>query len=281
MLMRRRHPAPSRGLLAAAALLPLALLTACESQPSVPANDSGGANVAHITQPAPSPVLPAPLRALDRAQLLEAVRLAADAAAAGSAPPERNRELPGRGFELRLPFGCPAGPEGAEHWANATLDIQRRTLRLSVRPPLSKADTWLAELVTDQVFDAAEGFWIERPWTGSEACPPPLPSAPQAPEEAARPTVAVTQFFAPDAPRTLQRGGRPYTITRKLNVGETTEGGFRVVLAGRIAAFADGNPVRCRVESNAFRPICVVAVEFTRVAVERTSDGFMLATWPR
>lgn len=274
-----RHPsARRRRLRAAASLLAAASLAACEPR-DVAGNDVEE-NAANAAEPAPAPVLPEPARPLGRAQLLDLVRRAADAAAAGDPLPEADKQLAGRSFEIRLPFGCPGEAERPDRWVTADFDAKRGTLRLSAKPPLSQADSWLAEVAEDQPFDTAEGFWIERPWTTSEMCPPVLPATSE-PSEAASPTVAIVEVFAPDAPRMLQRGGRPYGITRKLDSAEQAEGGFRLALGGHIAAFRDGYPVHCRVESNLRPPICVVAAEFARIAFERVKGGTVLAEWPR
>lgn len=275
-LERPRHAVP---------LLPAMLLCACGGQEAAQAPSAATtANAANAAEPAPPPILPAPVAPLDRAELLVAVRLAMDAAASGAPPPAGNKALVNRSFEIRLPFGC-EGSSSIGTWAEVDHDVRRGVLRLAARPPLSGDDALLRAVAAGQRFDRAEGYWIERPWTNSEVCPPGATAA-DAREDTVRgtprPTLAIAQFFAPDEPRTRQRGGRPYTVTRKLDADAIADrGGYRLVLAGRIAAFADGQPVRCRVDDAALPPVCAINARFTRVAFERALDGAPLAEWPR
>lgn len=269
--------------LRAASLLLVALLSACEAQKPVKAPEASNAlvtaNEADAVDPIPPPILPPPVAPLGRAELLAAVRRAADAAASGGTLPEANKELVGRSFEIRLPFGC-AGNGSIGAWAEAGHDAQRGVLRISARPPLSGDHPLLREVATGQPFDRAEGYWVERPWTNSEACPPGSGGT-GAGQAAVRPTLAIAQFFAPDAPRTLQRGGRPYTATQKFDAHQGTQDGYHLALAGRTAAFPDGQPIRCHVDDAAVPPACVINANFTRIAFERASDRTVLAEWPR
>lgn len=236
-------------------------------------------NEANTADPIPPPILPTPVAPLGRAELLAAVRLAADAAASGATLPEANGELVGRSFEIRLPFGC--GESGSiGTWAEAGHDARRGVLRITARPPLTGDHPLLREVAAGQPFDRAEGYWVERPWTNSDACPPGTAGTGdgQAP---ARPTLAIAQFFAPDAPRTLQRGGRPYTATLKFDTNEGTQDAYHLVLAGRMAAFPDGQPIRCHVYDAALPPVCVINANFTRIVFERASDRTVLAQWLR
>lgn len=272
-----------RNLPRAASLLIVALLVACEAQepakPPAASNALVSANKTAPADPIPPRVLPAPVAPLDRAELLAAVRLATDAAASGATPPDANSELLGRSFEIRLPFGCAAnGSIGA--WAEARHDAQRGVLRITARPPLSGDHPLLRQVAAGEPFDRAEGYWIERPWTNTEACPFQA-AGPGAGQAAARPTLAIVQFFEPAAPRTLQRGGRPYTATRKFDANQDIEDGYRLVLAGRITAFRDEQPIRCIVDDVALPPICVINANFTRIAFEREPDRAVVAEWPR
>jgi len=299
------------------ALLAATLGLAACGQPG-PAPDEQ-ANAVEPNAAATETLLPPPLPValpLDRAQLLAAVRAAADAAAAGDPPPEDNAELVGRSFQISLPFGCDgpsAGP--VQGWAGWTFDAERHVVRLVATAPIDADLPWLRELADERSFDAVEGFWIERPWTNSDRCPPRIApaSAPgaadagaekgtgagggtkaaaKAPEAAARssstgtgaarPTVGIAEFFAPDAPRTRQRGGRPYTHTlRAEEAARDRTGGYRLMLTGRITGFADRQPIRCRLEAAELPPVCLVSATFTRVAFEDPATGTLLATWER
>lgn len=135
---------------------------------------------------------------------------------------------------------------------------------------------WARTLVPGESVEALEGFWIRRPWLLSEGCPaqPSPPGALISPE-----TLAVAQVFEEGGSRVTRRGGRPYTVTRKLAEGETPPaGGFRLVLQGRLSAL-EGGPVRCLSDHPDRRPTCLVVAEFDRVAMENAA-GEVLGEWP-
>lgn len=232
----------------------------------------------------PKPVPPAPLPPLDRWQMLTAAAIAADAVAGGQALPDDDKALVGRSFTLRLPFGC-AGPtppaksdgEAAEPWASWRYDARSSALRLRAQPERWGDADWIAALAPDMAIDAVEGFWIERPWTRSERCP--AAAAGPEPAAAAR-TVAIAQFFAPDAPRTLRRGSRPYSVTVRTNepVADAPRQ-YDLVISGRVSGFADGQPVHCRDNGGSVPPTCVIAVEYARIAFEDPKSGETLADW--
>lgn len=236
--------------------------------------------------------LPLPPPALDRGALIAAAAAAADAYAAGAPAPMANAALVGRAFLLRLPFGC-AGSDTVATW---TYNASRKTVKFAAQPALWSEMPWVRALAGDTVFEAAEGFWIPRPWTRAEACPPSsneaggdsttttqaplteqaLPSEPTAERE----TLGLAQFFAPGAPRTRQRGMRPYEFTRKYDAAASPAAhSYQFVLGGRLAAFADGQPVHCWSENAQLRPRCLIAVELGRVAFEDPASGEVLAEW--
>jgi len=232
-------------------------------------------------QPAPkapaAPVLPAAPPVLGRAELLRIVADAADAAAAGRDYPAAARGLEGRRFALRLPFGCQGPAPEAEPRLGYSLDAKRGTLRLTAHPQVWTDAGWARALVGGAEVESIEGFWLARPWTSSEACPP-LPAvaaaAPAAPQ-----TVGLAQAFAEGGSRLLRRGDRPYEATVKLEDGQPAgAGGFRLALEGRIAAGADGRAVGCLSGHPDQRPVCLVRVELERVAFEDPA-GATLAEW--
>lgn len=242
-----------------------------------PANESVPAPVKAIAEPVLPIPLPVPLPVLTRRDLIVAAAAATDAVAAGAAVAPNNAALLGRRFEVRLPFGC-NGPAPADEtqWAGWTINAGSGALKLSARSELSAEDPWLRAIAGGAEFEAAEGFWMRRPWTAAETCPAQPDSAPEPGETQ---TLALVQLFAAEAPRTRQRGGRPYTSTIKLS-DEGTEGPrtFRLLLEGRVTGFADRQPVHCSQSSASARPRCAIAVEFTRLAFE-DADARIMAEW--
>ena len=131
-------------------------------------------------------------------------------------------------------------------------------------------------------WEAVEGFWIPRPWLGSESCPnvrsDPLQTA-QA--DAAPQTVGLAAIFEAGGSRIGQRNGRAYTFTVRPEGGAALKPpaqGYRLVLEGRIASYPDGRAIRCRATGPDQRPVCVVAAKLDRVAFE-TSESKMLSEW--
>lgn len=224
------------------------------------------------------PPLPVELAPLDRAQILAAVGRAADAAFRQAPPSPDDTQLVGRNFELRLPFGCD-GPDSG-NWGRWTFDSKRQTLKVSASSQEWKGTALGNALLPEEGFDALEGFWLERPWTISEDCPKPVPQQAGAPEGSkAKQTVGIAQLLASDAPRNLRRAGRPYSISQKLEAEPAAGQSYRIVLKGRIGAFPNGDPVRCQVTGNATPPVCLIAAEFSSVALEDGSTGESLADW--
>lgn len=213
---------------------------------------------------------------LGRADLIEGARAAAESLSAG-APYPQAAALGGRQFRVRLPFGC-FGPSEADAGLGYTLDEKARTLRLTARPVMWTDGPWSEALATPDAEppEAVEGFWLRRPWMTNEVCPAPTTVAevpPPSPE-----TLGLAQVFDADGSRLLRRGARPYEITRPLPAdAPQPSGGFRLVLEGRVAQGA-GRPVRCRSEGPERRPVCLVLVEFARVAFE-TPSGEVLEAW--
>jgi hypothetical protein len=247
------------------------------------------------------PALPPPLA---RSEILARVASAASAAAAGLAAPAGREPIINRPFRLRIPFGCdgPASSTAGQQ-AYAEFDAARRTLKLVARPAVWTDLPMIRQLLPAGDVEAVEGFWIPRPWTDSETCPPrrepaaSAPTTPADPVQAATPaapapapvslaapspeTVGLARLFAPGASRVIRRDGRPYGFVRKVPEGETPTSakGYRLVIEGRVTGYPDGRAVRCRSESPDRRPVCLVAVEFDRVAVEDGETGAMLAEW--
>lgn len=268
------------------ALAPLLLVSGCQDGPRTEPEPSGTSG-SHDAQPAGSSGAIAELAPLRRAELLAAVNAAASEVAAGNTLPKSNLGLSNRTFDLRLPIGCSDGLTGT--WGEWRFDPASRVLRVNVRRQNWTDDPAFRDLAPQGSFDAIEGFWIERPWTTSEKCPPavgaPLAgeSAPAKDPKAETPsqqTLALAQYFSPEAPRTLRRGSRPYAHTSKLP--ESAQGrtlDLRIKLVGRITGFSDGQPIHCRVAATMQRPVCAVAVQFSEVVLEDAETGERLAEW--
>jgi len=265
-------------------------LTALLSSCSPPAEQAAPAPPPAPTPPTARPI-PLPPPPLGRAELLQAITVAAGDFAAAATYPDAAAALAGRRFELRLPFGC-AGPGLEAASVRYTYDAQRETLKLTAAPQVWTETSWVRDLVGGERTEAIEGFWISRPWMLAETCPPiPAPPATDSedaegapPSEQAAPppspeTVGLAQVFETGGSRLLRRGGRPYEVTRKAPASDALRSGaYRLVVGGRVLAGGDGQPIRCRSEHPDRRPTCLVRVEFERIAFEN-ARGDVLAEW--
>lgn len=223
----------------------------------------------------------APLTALGRGDLIAAFARASDATAAGQPLPDANRHLVGRTFNLKLPFGC-NGEAGKELpvWAGWTFDKKGRALKVFAVPERWTNADWVKSIAGKLPHEAVEGFWIERPWTSSEDCPAGIAPSTDLAASDERQTMGIGQFFAPDSPRTFQRGSRPYSHTIRVRDPAEIEGrAFRLALSGRVTGFPDGQPIRCVQDSPDRRPVCLIAVELARVSFEDPRDEIVLAEW--
>jgi hypothetical protein len=189
----------------------------------------------------------------------------------------------GRRFELRLPFGCagPAGEDSAEpmRWR---YDPKSKALRIHVDPIDWTARDWSPPEVADGV-EGIEGFWVERPWTSSEACPSGEDGAAAAvadPAAVAGRTLALGQVSLAEGDRGGRRGGKPFeAVVRVEESALRTAQGFRLRISGRIARTGAFGPVRCRLPGPGQRPVCLVTVVMDEVAVENPEGNETLATW--
>jgi len=239
-----------------------------------------------VTSPAPLPtVRPTPAQpprpsALGRLDLIEAARKASGAYAAELAAPAENVALAGRRFILRLPFGCAGAAQRAEELGPAGwhYDPETQTLRAQVTPEVWTESPW-ATAASGQPFEAAEGFWIARPWSPSDACParPALSSAAHvAPPE----TVGVARFFEPGSSRAWRRNGEAYRFSKKV-APEQAPGaeGLRLLIEGRLSVDPARQPVGCWAPSSEVRPSCVFNARFDRVAITSASGDVVFAEW--
>ncbi len=251
---------------------------------------AGALLLAKREEPAPvaSPALPRehpPVRPsvgqppppLGRAELIAAINQAASHSAGGE-PPDRTL-LAGRRFALNLPFGC-AGPVPnlAEVRSGWTYDDETQTLRVKVSPEQWALEAFPQALTQGMAIEAAEGFWIERPWTSCEACPAVAVKGVAA--EPARQTLAIVEIFLPDARRAARRGGRPYEAVQTIPLSAIAlDDGLRLRVEGRLVARGDAPPTGCWSESPQLRPVCIVRVQFERVAITDASGARILADW--
>ncbi|KAA9013125.1 hypothetical protein [Sphingobium limneticum] len=232
----------------------------------------------------PTPSLPDPRDLVKtRADLIALASQASDALASGQPLPEGVADLAGQRFELRLPFGCrgpsEAGSDSPMRWR---YDADAKALRVHVSPVVWSSDGLRASEDGSASDVVAEGFWIPRPWTASEACPPSQDSvAPTGADAVTLPgqALAVAQFSGGAGQRL--RDGKPYETVVRAAADEVPDGqGLRLRLRGRIGETADGTPVSCRQPAGPEqRPICIIAVTLNDVAIDNPRTGKSLATW--
>jgi hypothetical protein len=244
-----------------------------------------------VEAPVPEPDIATPTT-LDRAAFLGAVSRAGSAYATGIAPTGAD-PLVGRTFAIRLPFGCgrpaPAVAAGSEDsnvdagLPGVTWGPENRTLTLSLTPGDWSDTALITSSGAGDRWEAVEGFWVTRPWLGSESCPriarDPLMGGGA---QAAPQTVGLASVHETDSSRLGRRDGQAYRFTLR---GEDDRPpvpspmGYRVMLEGRFASFPDGRAIRCRAASIDQRPVCIAAVQLDRVAFEDGSSGTVLSEW--
>jgi hypothetical protein len=246
-----------------------------------------------VDTPAPAPEITGPAT-LDRAAFLGAISRAGSAYAADAAAPGPDG-LVGRTFAIRVPFGCgrprpavpidalPALDEADAGLPTLTWGTDNAVLNLSLTPD-DWADTALiAGSGAADRWEAVEGFWVTRPWLGSETCPQisrdPLQGGSNQPSAQ---TVGLASVHATNGSRLTRRDGQAYRFTLRGDDDRApvpSPMGYRVVLEGRFASFPDGRAIRCRAASIDQRPICIAAVHLDRVAFEDGSSGAVLSEW--
>lgn len=235
-------------------------------------------------QPTPAPKSTAPASTiaqppppLKRADLIRAAELAASRYAAGEPP--QNTVLAGRRFVATLPFGC-AGPVAdlkatTSGW---TLDEETGTLRAKVVPETFTEAPHLEPIAGGAAFEAAEGFWIDRPWSLTEACPPGSAGPSSAPPD--RQTLALVEFFGPGTQRARRREGRAYEAVKPIQADQAgLSQGLRLRVEGRLAPIGDAPPIGCWSETPQQRPTCVISARFERIAITDASGTRIFAEW--
>lgn len=288
--------------LALAAALPL--LTWCQRppEPAAPADPA----------PPPTVVLDS---TLNRAALLAALTEAGTALADGQT---RDAALTGRTVSVRLPFGC-GGEAAVAGEAGGLPRLVRNadgSLTLTVTPEDLGASALVPATREGAVdkWEAVEGFWIARPWSGLDACPASTAVAAPAPELAPSPaqtaiktpaegktteakvvddvaappivqperSAGLAAVFETGGSRLGRRQGQAYVhvIRGEKGVAPTpAPGGYALRLEGRLTAFADGKAVHCVQQDAESRPVCIAALRLDRLAFEDGATGALLSEW--
>jgi hypothetical protein len=218
-------------------------------------------------------------------------------------------ELAGRRFTLRLPFGC-TGPTAADSQAPMrwSYESEGQTLRVSVAPNVWTDAEPVREAARGLDYEAAEGFWIERPWLRTGECPVvPQPSllasassdtvgdnqvvaatglateqvgAPASQLAEARRTLALVELFKPGSRRAARRNGKPYTVVAKLSPSDIDLTlGLRVIVTGRLVPFGSGAAIACRGSDVNERPLCLISAEIDGVTITDASGERILGEW--
>lgn len=238
---------------------------------------------------APKPLVVAAPPPLNRQDLIAAAAAAAAAYADGLPPP--NDALVGRTFSIRSGFGC-VGPEDqpireiADGRARWWWGPSHTTIRLGLKPADWKDSGLVPNATTEgqPALEAAEGFWIGRPWSANDSCPERV-AGPQPPPSLTAPspdTLGLVALFQADDSRATRRKGRGYSFAQRSEddapLAAPTRG-YRVLFEGRVSAFPDGRAISCRSPSIHQRPICVMAVQLDRVAFEDGQTGAIITEW--
>lgn len=231
--------------------------------------------------PPPPPRARLNIPPLDRFDLVALANNAADAETAGQTPVSGRDPILGRAFSVRLVFGCPglaAGSSLAPGVAN--YDPLQGLLRLTARPVDLTGLPLIQDGQAPGAIESVEAFWIPRPWLRSGGCPAPRTyPAPATATPVAAQTIALARIFGPGDARTDRHLERPYEVVRRQDAGAPSPmGPFYLRLEGTITGFPDRRAIRCRAESPDHRPICLVGVTFSRVAMEGPGET-VLGEW--
>lgn len=287
---------------AVAALAGLGMAAGCSQDDPVDRNRSDTAQAAtngSLQVPQPTPLL-------DRAGLLDAIRAAAGAFAAGVDDRKVQGDLDGRRFAVRLAFACD-GPVDEASTAPLRMTVRAggRSMEIRAMPDLDVAGAAPDEGRNDNpgAIQSAEGFWFSYPWLLAEQCPAPRavasrevegresasrsPATTPGPDDRGAKTASmdsersagIAQYFTSEDSRLLNRSGRGYSKVVPLAEGEAPPRGLFLLLEGRLRTWPDGLVIRCRVARKATQPSCVAAATIDRVAVERIDDRSILAEW--
>ena len=260
-------------------------LSQCDRKEPAPVEPAVPVPEAPATDAAPS--LPAGTPPLTRTDLLAASARAASAYAAGGALTGSD-PLVGRSFAVRMAFGCggpltvPPTPAAIDGLPRATWGQDHKSIQLSLTPGDWLDSALIAGAGAEAAWETVEGFWVPRPWLAVDGCPAVRRDPLQAGSTAPSPqTVGLAAVFATGSSRLAQRNVRAYRYTVRAEGDQplvAPEGGYRLVLEGRVVAFPGGRAIRCRAPGPDQRPVCIAAVQLDRVAFER-ADGEALGEW--
>lgn len=238
-------------------------------------------NAVNLSEPGPARqiTLPQPRHVFDRERLLLAVAHARSLIAAGEDDRAAQQELDGQRFELRIRFGCGAPPT-EERASNPSVRFnpEDRTVEVTAAPNVDFANPLVAQLAGTGV-EAAEGFWLQRPWLLRPACGQGLGAG----DAASPPQVGIAQFFTPDDSRVGRRNERSYTTLVRLRDPDDPQRpqGYDLVLAGRLRAGPAGRVIRCASPHPGTMPVCLISAEFDRVLIEDVEHRSTVAEWTR
>jgi hypothetical protein len=233
---------------------------------------------------APAAITPAKVEAppvLTRSELVQTANSVATAFADGVPLATEASPLLGRRFRLAIPFGC-GGATAVAGPGAAQFDPVTASVKLSARPIDLTSLPLVQGLPDAKKIEAVEGFWIPRPWSHLDTCPPPRQTpVPAIETPPAAQTLGLAQYFETGGSRTERRGDHPYELTRKFDRTDApaADRSYSLVLEGRIVGYDDGRALRCWSESADHRPVCLYAVRFDRVAFEDPVNGQVLAEW--
>lgn len=218
---------------------------------------------------------------MGRAALIDGLAIAASDFATNR--PITTATLTNRTFSFRIPFGCDVTPPASTAEPTpasrglATATSSENGIALEALP----AD-WTTSALVDAAdppaWDGVEGFWIPRPWVRSEDCAAASDVQPVGP--ALLPTLGLAAI-RPEGGSRLGRPGEAYRFVVRGEDGQPPprpNGGYRLLLGGRVATFPDGQPVRCTSNGTDRAPTCIVAVALDLIAFE-TRTGERLSEW--
>ena len=243
--------------------------------------------VEQSTQPPTRPAqIPAPhklksLQLLGRADLITAAKLAASAYVESRTADQSVMDLAGRRFELALPFGCNGSAslddELIEGWRfiaeTAILEIAFPS-NFSKFPTSQSAQGELAAVE----YPFTKSFWIKRDWLQQPVCPKSSDATSRV-VEPENPWLAIAEPTRQDVPRSGQRRGAPYRLSKRLPVEEAPDSqGLRLILTGRLTV-GEGGPVLCKSISPDRRPICVILARFESVSVTDSARSSIYGEW--
>jgi hypothetical protein len=161
----------------------------------------------------------------------------------------------------------------------ASYEADSGTLRVRAAPDVDPKDPFIAAIAGPGT-ETVEGFWIQRPWLLSPACPNVRETSPAEPAMPAGPTVAIAQFYGKSDSRVSQRANRAYELVREVKAGSAeARGPFDLVLTGRLRRSPRGKVIDCIAVSPDRPPRCIISAELGQVRIERVGTNDVLGEW--